>query len=80
MIAMWAYFHYNCICTRNNQLRVTECPLCKHFIDSSENVIKLFVNPEELGSNKVNNLHQSNKRLEKQLRKLKAMQENFRYA
>ena len=37
----------------------------------------MFVNPEELGSNKVNNLHQSNKRLEKQLRKLKAMQEKL---
>ena len=70
-------FHYNCICTQNNRLRVTECPLCKHFIDSSEEVIKLFVNPEELGSNKVNNLHQSNKRLEKQIRKLKTMQEKL---
>ena len=67
----WGHlFHHHCICTMDGQLRVGECPLCKWTLGPFEEVTRLFFDPNGLGSELADNLRRSNRRLEKQNRKL----------
>ena len=63
-------FHHHCICTMDGQLRVGECPLCKWTLGPFEEVTRLFFDPNGFGSELADNLRRSNRRLEKQNRKL----------
>ena len=67
----WGHcFHRLCILTEKNKLKMKQCPIWSRRIYNANCVRKLHINPSVLGSERMENLTWSNKRLEKRIRKI----------
>ena len=75
----WGHiFHHSWVLTQQNWLKIKEWPLWKYMIESPQEVIKLFIDPNELGSENIDILSWSNKRLKKKFRKLISKHEKLK--
>ena len=75
----WGHiFHHRWIFTQQGRLWIGKCPLWKGDVDGPQDARKLCVDPNELGGERMNTLLQSNKRLEKQIRKITSEHETLK--
>ena len=75
----WGHiFHHRWIFTQQGRLWIGKCPLLKGDVDGPQDARKLCVDPNELGGERMNTLLQSNRRLEKQIRKITSEHETLK--